>query len=129
MIGSGFATFGGAATLAYSSPIYEKYDIHFNFYSDNQYILTLAETGVLGVITLAIFIFGLLLFTLKMRKQNEFAISLTLFFFFITMMVGGLVYNILEIDSFMMYYFLVLGYAYQQIDKSYKVNKRTIKSE
>ena len=114
VIGAGFATFGGAATLAYSSPIYEKYDIWSNFYSDNQYILTITETGTLGVLALIVFIIGLFLFTLKMHKQNEYAISLTLFFFFITMMVGGLVYNILEIDTFMMYYFLLLGFAYQR---------------
>jgi len=113
-IGTGFATFGGAGTLAFSSPIYEKYEIGFNFYSDNQYILTLAETGVMGVLILCVFVFGVLAMTLTLRKKKEYAISLMLFFFFITMMVGGLVYNILENDTFMLYYFLVLGYAYQK---------------
>ncbi|MEI2392930.1 O-antigen ligase family protein, partial [Priestia megaterium] len=44
VIGTGFGTFGGAATLAHSSPIYKDYNIGFDFYSDNQYILTLTET-------------------------------------------------------------------------------------
>lgn len=114
VIGAGFGTFGGAATLAYSSPIYKDYEIQTDFYSDNQYILTLAETGILGVLILVLFVIGLLQITIRLTKLKEYAISITLLFFLVAMMVGGLVYNILEIDSFMMYYFLVLGYAYQR---------------
>ncbi|WP_226085929.1 O-antigen ligase family protein [Mesobacillus sp. S13] len=115
IIGTGFGTFGGAATLAYSSPIYDEYEIGFNFYSDNQYILTLAETGIVGVLILTVFIVYLLLITIKIYKQSDRPLAITLVFFFVTMMVGGLVYNILENDTFMLYYFLALGFAFHRL--------------
>jgi putative inorganic carbon (hco3(-)) transporter len=115
IIGTGFGTFGGAATLAYSSPIYDDYDIGFNFYSDNQYILTLAETGIIGVLILTVFISYLLIITFRIYKNGDKPLAITLVFFFVTMMVGGLVYNILENDTFMLYYFLALGFAYPKL--------------
>ncbi|SFB25466.1 MULTISPECIES: O-antigen ligase [unclassified Bacillus (in: firmicutes)] len=116
IIGTGFGTFGGAATLAYSSPIYDDYDIGFNFYSDNQYILTLAETGILGVLILTLLVFGFLKITIKMfREKSDTSLSITLVFFFVTMMVGGLVYNILENDTFMLYYFLAMALAARKL--------------
>lgn len=118
IIGSGFGTFGGAATLAYSSPIYDDYDIRFNFYSDNQYILTLAETGIIGVLILTIVILSFLFTTSKIYKLQDKPLAITLLFFFTTMMVGGLVYNILENDTFMLFYFLALGLAYQKINQT-----------
>ncbi|MEH7225031.1 O-antigen ligase family protein [Bacillus sp. JJ1566] len=115
IIGAGFGTFGGAATLAYSSPIYKNYGIQTDFYSDNQYILTLAETGIIGVLILSVFVFSLLFITIMIFKRKEIEYSILALFFFITMIVGGLVYNILEIDTFMMYYFLLLGIIYPRI--------------
>ena len=106
IIGTGFATFGGAATLAYSSPIYKHYGIDFNFYSDNQYILILAETGVLGM--LAIFMTAYFLMTPTWKNRNKFYGPL-LFYFLVALIVGGTVYNILENDTFMMLYFMLLG--------------------
>ena len=50
--GAGFGSFGGSATLSYGSPIYKFYGIRSDiyggkyFYSDNQYIQVIAETGV-----------------------------------------------------------------------------------
>jgi putative inorganic carbon (hco3(-)) transporter len=114
IIGTGFATFGGAATLSYSSPIYKEYNIGFNFYSDNQYILTLAETGIIGVAILSVFVFQLLYYTIRVYKNGSLANSTLLLFFLITMIVGGLVYNILENDTFMLYYFLALGFLFQR---------------
>ncbi|OAT81603.1 hypothetical protein A6P54_12575 [Bacillus sp. MKU004] len=127
VIGSGFGTFGGAATLAYSSPIYEDYDIAFNFYSDNQYILTLAETGVVGVLVLSVFVLSLLLFTIRAYKvieEKRYALMLT--FFIITMIVGGLIYNILENDTFMLFYFLLLGIVFHKNNQVFHKTKKTV---
>lgn len=115
IIGTGFGTFGGAAAFAYSSPIYEEYNIHSKIYSDNQYILTLTETGIIGVIILSLFVFSILLITIKAYKQANYEISILLIFFFTTMLVGGMIYNILEIDTFMFYYFLVLALISQKL--------------
>jgi O-antigen ligase len=110
IIGTGFGTFGGAATLAYSSPIYENYGIETDFYSDNQYILILAETGVLGMI--AILLIGYILLTITWKNRKEFYSPL-LIYLFVALIVGGTVYNILENDTFMMFYFMLLGFILQ----------------
>lgn len=115
IIGTGFATFGGAATLAYSSPIYEDYGIETNFYSDNQYILVLAETGILGTLALILVSYFLLVATWKNRKKY---FGPLLSYLFVALIVGGAVYNILENDTFMMFYFILLGIVFQkQINK------------
>mgnify|MGYP003436097281 FL=1 len=118
IIGTGFGTFGGAAAFAYSSPIYEKFNINSRIYSDNQYILTLAETGIIGVLALSIFVLSILFIIIKAFKQSKDQLSIILIFFFTTMLVGGLVYNILENDTFMLYYFLVLGLTFQRFNKA-----------
>jgi putative inorganic carbon (hco3(-)) transporter len=116
VIGSGYATFGGSATLKYSSPIYKHYHINYNFYSDNQYVLILAETGVLGVLSLVVALFYLGSFT--WNKRNTYFYSPVMLFFFTSTVVGGLVYNILENDSFMLNYFIILGFAFNYFSKS-----------
>lgn len=118
VIGTGFGTFGGAATLAHSSPIYKDYNIGFDFYSDNQYILTLTETGIIGVIILFVFVFGFFIKTIKSYKQLETPYAITTLFFFSTLLVGGTVYNILENDTFMLYYFLLFAIATKKLART-----------
>lgn len=119
IIGYGFGTFGGAATQTYSSPIYEKYDIPWIFYSDNQYIQILAETGIAGTILMAIFVIILIKITWNLRKGYVF--SPLLIYFIVASISGSLVYNMLENDAFTMYYFMILGYAYQFLSKNTSV--------
>lgn len=115
VIGTGFGTFGGAATLAYSSPIYEEYGIDWEFYSDNQYILLLTETGIVGVLAIVLIGISIILFIWPFRKGNT--VSPLLLYLIIGIVTGGLVYNILENDTFMLYFFIVLGYIYHQHSK------------
>jgi putative inorganic carbon (hco3(-)) transporter len=115
IMGYGFATFGGSTTQTYSSPIYKEYDIAWNFYSDNQYIQILAETGIIGVALVALFIFCIFKMTWALRKGT--IISPLLLFFLFGGVTSAVVYNILENDVFMLYYFIVLGYAYQLLEK------------
>lgn len=119
--GNGFGTFGGAATLGYSSPIYEKYNITTNFYSDNQYILILAETGILGTIVLMLAFIHLLKIAWNSRKG--FFFSAILIYLISTVFVGGAVYNILEVDSFTLYFYIILGIAVQYGGSKNKIGK------
>jgi putative inorganic carbon (hco3(-)) transporter len=105
--GYGFATFGSAATQTYSSPIYKKYGIKWNFYSDDQYIEILAETGLIGFILILIFGYGISSNLLKYRKRS--LVSPFVLYLLTALIVGGLVYNILENDVFMLYFFILLG--------------------
>ncbi|MCM3691763.1 O-antigen ligase family protein [Neobacillus niacini] len=122
IMGHGFATFGGSATQTYSSPIYKDYEIAWNFYSDNQYIQLLAETGIIGVALVALFIYCIFRMTWALRKGT--IISPLLLFFLFGGVTSAVVYNILENDVFMLYYFIVLGYAYQLLEnrKSNSIN-------
>ncbi|MFD1735192.1 O-antigen ligase family protein [Bacillus salitolerans] len=108
--GTGFATFGDSATQSYLSPIYEDYDIEYvDFYSDNQYIQVIVQTGAIGVILFAIFLLGMLFDMWKRKEQGDF----------LKVMVGivvasyfaGLVYNIWEEDIFTLYFFIFLGFV------------------
>lgn len=119
IIGYGFGTFGGSATQTYSSPIYEKYDISWDFYSDNQYIQIIAETGIIGTILLAVFVIYLLKISWNLRKKHFF--SPLLIYFIVASITGSVVYNILENDAFTMYYFILLGFAYQFLDKKIRI--------
>ncbi|WP_046174509.1 O-antigen ligase family protein [Domibacillus indicus] len=104
VIGTGFATFGDSATKSYSSPIYEKYEIPENMYSDSQYVQVIAQTGALGVIAFAVFLLGMLVLLWKKKDDHPFAIP-TLSFL-LGIFVCGLLYNIWEDKTFTTYFFL-----------------------
>lgn len=114
VVGTGFATFGDSATLSYGSPIYEEYGIRSeiyggkNFYSDNQYIQVIAETGVIGVILFAFFLLGMLLIFWKNREKDG-NFSYFLIALWISTAAMGMYYNIWELKLFTLYYFLILG--------------------
>ena len=120
--GSGFGTFGGAATLSYDSPIYDEYGIRSdiyggkNFYSDNQYIQVIAETGVIGVILFAAFLLGMLWIFWKDRHTRFGQFMIALWF---ATGVSGMYYNIWELKSYAMIYFMLFG-IYAASRKLYK---------
>ena len=110
--GTGFGSFGGSATLSYGSPIYHHYGIRSDiyggkyFYSDNQYIQVIAETGAIGVVLFAGFLLGMLAMFWKERKTvfGKFMIA----FWFATGF-SGFYYNIWELKMYTMFYFLIFG--------------------
>ncbi|WP_077623409.1 O-antigen ligase family protein [Sediminibacillus massiliensis] len=109
VIGTGFATFGDSATLNAGSPIYEDYGIDREFYSDNQYIQIIVQTGSFGVIVFAVFLLHML-FMLWNRRQTQMTAVM------IAVLLGsyaaGLVYNIWENDTFTLFYFAILAYVF-----------------
>lgn len=110
--GSGFGTFGGSATLSYGSPIYDEYGIRSdiyggkNFYSDNQYIQVIAETGFIGVILFAGFLLGMLSLFWKQRKTAFGKFMIALWF---ATGFSGFYYNIWELKLYTMFYFIIFG--------------------
>lgn len=110
--GAGFGTFGGSATLSYDSPIYEKYEIRSdiyggkNFYSDNQYIQVIAETGALGVLLFAGFLLTMFWMYWKERKTMYGCYMFALWF---ATGIAGMVYNIWELKVYTMFYFMLFG--------------------
>ncbi|WP_256243038.1 O-antigen ligase [Bacillus sp. V3B] len=108
IIGTGFGTFGDSASLSYPSPIIDQYQIPSGIYSDNQYIQIITQTGILGVLSFATFIIGLIVMLWKKRKQAGVAILLMALL--IGGSVAGLFYNIWEDKTFTMYFYILLGY-------------------
>lgn len=110
--GAGFGTFGGSATLSYDSPIYDKYEIRSdiyggkNFYSDNQYIQVIAETGAIGVLLFAGFLIAMLWIFIKERESMFGKVMFALWF---ATGVAGVVYNIWELKVFTMFFFMLFG--------------------
>lgn len=110
--GSGFGSFGGSATLSYGSPIYDHYGIRSDiyggkyFYSDNQYIQIITETGVIGVILFAAFLLCMLAIFWKERKTTFGKFMIALWF---ATGFSGFYYNIWELKFYTMFYFILFG--------------------
>lgn len=107
VIGTGFATFGDSTTLSSSSPLYRKYEIGHNFYSDNQYIQIIVQTGVLGVIAFAVFLLSMLWRFFKKYKESYLYVATISFLLGAYFM--GLVYNLWESDIFTLSFFALLA--------------------
>jgi putative inorganic carbon (hco3(-)) transporter len=128
VMGSGFGTFGDSATLSYGSPIYTHYGIRSdiyggkNFYSDNQYIQVIAETGTMGVIAFAVFLLGLLVMFWQRRKENVY-LSNFMIALWLSTGIMGLYYNIWELKLFTLFYFIILG-AYSLKSRNQKTSAK-----
>lgn len=102
LLGAGFGTYGDAASLILGSPIYEKYDIREGFYSDNEYIKIIAETGILGTIAYIGFLASILYYLIKLR--NFYMLNL-----YIMILSLGLFYNVFEIQIISLFFWLLAG--------------------
>ena len=110
--GAGFGTFGGSATLSYDSPIYEEYGIRSdiyggkNFYSDNQYIQVIAETGAVGVFLFAGFLLTMVWMFWKERKT---VFGQYMFGLWFATGVAGFFYNIWELKVYTLFFFMIFA--------------------
>ncbi|TMN21950.1 O-antigen ligase family protein [Lentibacillus cibarius] len=116
VIGTGFGTFGDSAALVYSSPIYDDYGLNdiydymgTDFYSDNQYIQIIVQTGAIGTILFAIFMLNMAYRMGRMRKTDPTIAHVTLFFWLFIGLVG-VVYNVWENQVFPMFFFILLAW-------------------
>lgn len=112
IIGTGFGTFGDSATKSYSSPIYEKYGIWFDIYSDNQYIQIITQTGSIGVILFAIFLLGMLV---VFWKNRSVPFAVTMFAALLGIYASSMFNNVWEDKTSTMYYFILFGAFVAQI--------------
>ncbi|MDC3416695.1 O-antigen ligase family protein [Aquibacillus salsiterrae] len=117
IIGTGFGTFGDSAALVYSSPIYEDYGIagiydylDKDFYSDNQYIQIIVQTGAVGVILFAIFLLNMAYRIWQLRPTNKAVANATIALWLFTSLVG-VVYNIWENQVFPMFVFAIIAWV------------------
>lgn len=104
--GSGFATFGDSASLAYGSPIYEQYELRDGIYSDNQYIQVIAQTGVLGAVAFGAFLLAIFFMLLKRRDEPKAVFAMLIF---IAIVASSIVYNTWEDKAVTLYIFGLLG--------------------
>lgn len=113
VIGTGFGTYGSAASLQSEPSIYKEYDIKFPFYADIQYICVFTETGIIGTLVFV----ALVLSVLWSFRKNYFKL-------FLCVMIGwlGLFYNVLEVQIVAMIFWSFLSFD----DKAFSsVNKLT----
>ena len=110
LLGTGFGTYGSAASMSWEPPLYEKYDLEYGFYSDNEYIKDLVETGIIGIVLLLAFC-GSIIYA---YRYNFFCVCLCVIFVWF-----GLFYNVLEVQivSFLLWGFL--GMLPQKQEKVY----------
>lgn len=122
--GTGFGTFGGAATIAYGSPIYEDYGIDLSIYfenkiySDNQYIQVITETGAVGVLLFAAFLLTMLAVFIQDYKRFKHPFSAFMIALWLSTGVSGMYYNIWELKSYDLIFFVLLA-VYMQDRKHF----------
>ena len=100
IFGTGFGTYGSSAYLILGSNVVEEYGIEENFYSDNEYIKVLVETGLIGAMIFTTFIFSLY-YRYRYDKDIILLISIVLFI--------GLFYNVFEVQIVSFLFWLTLG--------------------
>lgn len=88
LLGTGFGTFGSAASLTWTPDTYGAYGLYSGFYSDCQYSSILGETGFLG---LAVFLAWLCAVLLERRKHCLLVLLCVLMGWY------GLFFNMLEV--------------------------------
>ncbi|WP_161493816.1 O-antigen ligase family protein [Virgibacillus necropolis] len=104
VVGTGFGTYGSAATVSFESPIYDRYDIPSSMYADNQYMQILVETGIIGTLFMLLFIYQL-----AKRTRHSYV-----FFLMLVGLIGSTFYSMLEDKTFTLYFYLAIGFALNQ---------------
>ena len=99
VLGTGFATYGTAGSSVVVPKLYKKYKLEDDFYSDNQYIAIIVESGLIGTILFLMFLLGLI-YEYRSNKYKLMIISLLLLI--------CLFYNVFELAVLMTLFYLIL---------------------
>lgn len=108
VFGTGFGTYGSAASTRRKPALYEKYGISEGFYADNQYITLMVETGLIGMLLFAAFV---LCIVWEYRKSFW---KMLLLIFTAWM---GLFYNVFELRILMFFIWMLLAIDFSGIEK------------
>lgn len=90
ILGTGFGTYGSSASKMITPSLYEKYGLYDSFYSDNEYVVVLVETGIVGTLLFISFVISLFVYCLN----NKHKILILFSFLFL-----GMMYNVLEVQA------------------------------
>lgn len=116
IFGTGFGTFGSAASMNFKPAIAEKYDLPFPFYADNEYIKVLVENGILGAIVFV----GFLVAVLYYYRKDLVKLFMCLVFGWF-----GLFYNVFEVQIGAMLFWMTLSLVkFPTFQESSKIDKR-----
>lgn len=107
IIGTGFGTYGSAGSRMVYPKMYETYKIPKGFYSDNDYIKIMVETGILGTLVYA----GFVLSMFWSQKKNIAQLVLLFIFFFM-----GMFYNITELQVLCMIFYILFDFQERKIE-------------
>ncbi len=118
IMGTGFGTYGSAASLNWESSLVKKYDLPFPLYSDNEYIKILVEGGIVGTI---LFI-GFLLSLLWYYRKDLFKILIC-----VTIGWFGLFFNIFEVQIGAMLLWTIL--SFESFNSSSKLSRKKLATE
>lgn len=109
ILGTGFGTYGSAASMNWEPPIYEKYELPYGFYADNEYIKDLVETGLIGVMLFGTFLLSIL----YDYKSKGFVVVFCIAIFWF-----GLFYNVFEVQIVAYLLWLLLGMENRENEKN-----------
>ena len=104
IIGTGFSSFLTASSFLNPNLEAQKLGLE---YSDNQYIALLVETGVLGVLALALAFILFIKEQFKIKNYESIIATFIIAFF-------GLFINCLEVQLIAFLYFLFIGLNYKK---------------
>lgn len=98
--GTGFGTYGSSASLTKESKLVSKYDLVVDLYSDNEYIVILVETGIIGTALFVLFIASIF------WKYRKSLFKLTACIVFAGL---GMFYNVLEVQILAFLFWICLA--------------------
>ena len=104
ILGTGIGTYGSAASMNWNPPLYEKYNLPYGFYADNEYIKDLVESGIVGCL-----IFGIFLGVILWKNKKEY------FNLLLCIIVGwyGLFFNVFEVQIISYLLWVILGVNFE----------------
>lgn len=99
IFGTGLATYGTAGSSVVTPKLYKEYNLADDFYSDNQYIAIIVESGLIGTILFLMFIIGML----YEYKRSIYKL-MTIFLLLLVCMF----YNVFELAVLMTIFYLII---------------------
>lgn len=119
VIGTGPGTYGGELAIRYASPVYldgPQYGYVALYYSDNQWLQVLVQTGAIGAVFLVLFMVSAVRDLLTCWRVERSAAYLGIIGALVAFVVTGIFGNVIEFGAVATYFALVLGLAARGLD-------------